>query len=522
MSKLPQGWVQKRLGDVLSLHYGKSLPEKLRLPGPYPVYGSNGIIGYHDEALVNAPCIIIGRKGSIGEIRLSEVDCWPIDTTYFVNDFRIFDVSFAKYLLKWLPLSSMNRATAVPGLNREDVLSMEIAIPPFEEQKRIARKIDNLVSKLEHTRSLLKHVSKLTDKYKKAVLEEAFSGRWTDSWRETNANNMQKSNNKRLPKSWKIHLLGNISEIQTGLALGKRRKSSEVTHVRPYIRVANVQRGYLDLSEIKYIPVTEAEFNRLRLIKGDILMNEGGDRDKLGRGWVWNDEIDNCIHQNHVFRMRLKDKNFPSRWVSYYTNEFGQKYFFDKGQQTTNLASISKSKVSALPIPIPPASEAAEIVNRIDAAFMRIARLQTHADKVHTLTDRVYEQILSKALNGELILQNSEDESAWNLIARTQAGQNGPNPNDKQKIRKNNREISTMIKKLVDVLSETTEWLSAQDAFHLCGIDKNATTEEIEPIYMELRLLDEAGCLLVDHVRDEKGRKLYDRIKLNKEAYHAT
>lgn len=113
------------------------------------------------------------------------------------------------------------------------------------------------------------------------------------------------------------------------------------------MRVANVQRGYLNLSEVKYVQATTLERQKLRLIKGDILMNEGGDRDKLGRGWVWDDEIENCIHQNHVFRVRLKDKRFPSKWISYFTNEFGQKYFFDKGQQTTNLASISKTKVAA-------------------------------------------------------------------------------------------------------------------------------------------------------------------------------
>ncbi|MDN5882352.1 MAG: type I restriction endonuclease subunit S, partial [Nitrosospira sp.] len=131
------------------------------------------------------------------------------------------------------------------------------------------------------------------------------------------------------------------------------------------LRVANVQRGFLDLTEVKEIVATESRIRELLLQPGDILFNEGGDRDKLGRGWVWNGELPECIHQNHIFRARLCDDAVNPKFVSWYANTFGRQFFFEKGKHTTNLASISLSKLRMLPVPIPPASEQGRITSEV-------------------------------------------------------------------------------------------------------------------------------------------------------------
>jgi type I restriction enzyme S subunit len=115
--------------------------------------------------------------------------------------------------------------------------------------------------------------------------------------------------------------------------------------------VANVQRGHVDLSVIKDIEATDNEIADLRLQNGDILLNEGGDVDKLGRGWVWEGQTDTCIHQNHVFRARPVAESVNPYFVSHYANTLGQDYFFTAGAQTVNLASVSLRKVRALPAP---------------------------------------------------------------------------------------------------------------------------------------------------------------------------
>jgi type I restriction enzyme S subunit len=132
-------------------------------------------------------------------------------------------------------------------------------------------------------------------------------------------------------------------------------------------------------------------------------MNEGGDRDKLGRGCVWNGEVPDCIHQNHVFRLRPKTPAVPSKYISYYANEFGQTYFLREGKQTTNLASVSMSKVSALPIPIASPQEMELIVSKIESAFVHINRIAAEAARAFQLIDRFEQAILSKAFLGKLL-----------------------------------------------------------------------------------------------------------------------
>jgi type I restriction enzyme S subunit len=137
---LPHGWIRAKLGDVLEFKYGKSLPAKRRKGSDYPVFGSNGIVGQHSEALVSGPVLIIGRKGSIGEVHQSDGPCSPIDTTYFVDDFYSQPIRFWYHRLKALPLAELNRATALPGLNRQDAYDLGITLPPLAEQDGLWRR----------------------------------------------------------------------------------------------------------------------------------------------------------------------------------------------------------------------------------------------------------------------------------------------------------------------------------------------------------------------------------------------
>ena len=111
-----------------------------------------------------------------------------------------------------------------------------------------------------------------------------------------------------IPASWAWTTLGEIAEVVGGVTKDTKKQSDPALPEMPYLRVANVQRGYLDLREITKIRVPESTLAKLRLLPGDVLLNEGGDRDKLGRGWVWDGQIPNCIHQNHVFRARLPEE----------------------------------------------------------------------------------------------------------------------------------------------------------------------------------------------------------------------
>ncbi|MBJ7416634.1 MAG: restriction endonuclease subunit S [Niveispirillum sp.] len=205
-----------------------------------------------------------------------------------------------------------------------------------------------------------------------------------------------------IPNSWCWVTLGQIADIKGGLAKGKKRRPDQPTRLVPYLRVANVQRGYLDLSEIKYIDATDDEFGELLLFRGDILFNEGGDRDKLGRGWIWNDEIAGCIHQNHVFRARPASPELISKLISMYGNIYGQAYFIGEGKQTTNLASVSLSKLASLPVPLIPANEQNRIVTKIDSLFARSSRARDELAHIPKLVERYRQAVLEAAFRGDL------------------------------------------------------------------------------------------------------------------------
>lgn len=131
------------LGDICEFRYGKSLRAGDRDGAGFPVYGSNGVVGYHSNALTSGPTVIIGRKGSFGEVHLSDGPCWPIDTTYFIDaEATESDLSWLAYSMRQLGLTSLNRAAAVPGLNREDAYRKRLLLPPRDEQRRIARVLD--------------------------------------------------------------------------------------------------------------------------------------------------------------------------------------------------------------------------------------------------------------------------------------------------------------------------------------------------------------------------------------------
>lgn len=170
-----------------------------------------------------------------------------------------------------------------------------------------------------------------------------------------------------IPKEWSVKLLGSLAEIVSGVTLGSKVEISNEIEV-PYLRVANVQDGYLDLTEVKTVLVSISQFEKLQLRYGDVLMNEGGDFDKLGRGSVWQEEIKPCIHQNHVFRVRPGDDKLRSYYLAFWSqSEMGKKYFVLNSKQSTNLASINSTQLNRFPVALPSPIEQERIEARIVA-----------------------------------------------------------------------------------------------------------------------------------------------------------
>ena len=286
-----------------------------------------------------------------------------------------------------------------PAARDEEFLDLDVLVAPTQEQERIAEKIEELLSDLDAGIAALERARANLKRYRAAVLKAAVGGRLTEKWRAAQSDvepgeklldriladrrrRWEEAQLKRfaekkqtppkgwkdkypeparpdltalpkLPEGWCWACLDQISEIVGGVTKGQRRTNKEVTRAVPYLRVANVQRGYLDLDEIKKIEATEREIEELRLVKGDVLFNEGGDRDKLGRGWIWEEQIRECIHQNHVFRARLLSPQLAPKFVSIHGNTFGRMWFQRTGKQSVNLASINMGILKRFPVTLP-------------------------------------------------------------------------------------------------------------------------------------------------------------------------
>jgi type I restriction enzyme S subunit len=267
-----------------------------------------------------------------------------------------------------------------------------IPVAPLPEQERIVAKIEELFTQLEAGVAALKRVQAGLKRYKASVLKAACEGRLFDTTGRGGS-----------PEGWRWVKLDEIAETIGGVTKG-RDLTGKPTITLPYLRVANVQRGNLELEVMKEIEVLASEIEKYRLRDGDVVLTEGGDWDKLGRSAIWRNQISNCIHQNHIFRARVKTSDVIPEWLMYYTNsEQGQDYFKEAAKQTTNLASINLTQLRACPIPLPPLAEQHRIVAEVERRLSVAAQVESVVGGALARASRLRQTVLKAAFDGKLI-----------------------------------------------------------------------------------------------------------------------
>ncbi len=198
----------------------------------------------------------------------------------------------------------------------------------------------------------------------------------------------------KLPEGWKRIPLHEIAEVRTGLAKGKTGQSDPVE--LPYLRVANVQDGHLDLTEVKTIAVERGQIDRYSLRYGDILMTEGGDFDKLGRGDVWQSPIEPCLHQNHVFAVRPQFERIDPFFLAALTaSHYGRTYFLGCSKRSTNLASINSSQLKSFPVVVPPLEEQQRITGILRTWDEAISKTEKLLANSRTQKQALMQQLLT-------------------------------------------------------------------------------------------------------------------------------
>ena len=197
--------------------------------------------------------------------------------------------------------------------------------------------------------------------------------------------------------TWPRIELGEVGDVVAGVTLG-RKKNGKATRPIPYLRVANVKDGHLDLSDVSTIEATEAEIERLLLQPGDILLTEGGDPDKLGRGTFWNGELEECIHQNHIFRVRFPSESYlPEFIAAQIGSTYGKDYFFAHAKKTTGIATINQKVLKSFPVLSPTIEVQKCVMATLNSQLVEIKMIIQSATKQLNDINLLPQKILAQA-----------------------------------------------------------------------------------------------------------------------------
>jgi type I restriction enzyme, S subunit len=315
-------WVTKELGDVLVLKYGWSLPAHTRVAGPVPVYGSNGIVGHHDSAFVESAGLIVGRKGSAGNVHYSQVPFCPIDTTFFIGPKdTTLDLDFLYYLLLHVDLKRILGDVGVPGLNREVAYREVVTFPQdSNEQKAIAL----VLTAARRAMADKERVHLLTSELRQSLLRQLFT-------KGIHGGRQKQTDVGLVPDRWRTSTLKEAGEVVYGI------QAAVANNLQPVgtkiLTNKNITlNGTIDLESINYFKLKTARHHATVLKKGDILFNwRSGSKEHVGKTAYFDLEGD-YTHSSFILRIRPHD-DVTGRFLFYYLNYLRETGFFVKSQE---------------------------------------------------------------------------------------------------------------------------------------------------------------------------------------------
>jgi len=371
-------WPEVTLGDVCEFKYGRALKSEDRQPGNFGVFGSNGKVGTHTAAITNGPTIIVGRKGSYGEVTLSPDACWPIDTTYYVDaTCTKADLRWLSYRLAGLGLTELNRAAAVPGLNREDAYRLRLRLPPINEQRLIAdvlRRADALNAKRHDS---LTHLDDLVG----SMFLDMFGVPDSD-WTECTVASLAADDK---------------GSIRTGPFGSQLLHSEFVDQGITVLGIDNAVSNEFAWGRPRFI--TEQKFrelSRYRVHPGDVLITIMG---TVGRCAVVPNDIPLCINTKHLCCITLdKNRCLPDFLHGYFLRHPTAKNYLRRTAKGAIMAGLNMDIIRKLPIVLPPLDLQSAFVGRLAAVRAARHAHQRAADESKVL----FESLRARAFQGEL------------------------------------------------------------------------------------------------------------------------
>lgn len=315
----------------------------------------------------------------------------------------------SKYLWWWLHtqvdvLQAQSTGSTFSAVSASDIANLLVPVGDSQLQRAIARFLDRETAQIDDLIGKQERLIELLSEKRQAIITHAVTtGLNPDAPTKPSGIPWQGP----IPQHWTVQPLKNLIHMQTGVTLGKDY-SDEATETYAYLRVANVQIGYVDLSDVKEIDLPTAVAASSTLQPGDVLMTEGGDRDKLARGCIWNAPISPCVHQNHIFAVRTGAHLLNEFLVLALDAAPARTYFYITGKQSTNLASTNSTTVKNFRFGVPPISEQLRIVDRLKTKTLQIDDLTEKAKAVISTLRERRSALISAAVTGNIRVDANE------------------------------------------------------------------------------------------------------------------
>ena len=387
-TQIPDGWRLARLGDVLKLEYGVSLPERERLDGHVPVVGSAGLVGFHSQATTGGPGIVIGRKGSIGTVTWISDDFVPIDTTYFAVPINgQADLLWLYHLLAQEDLSKLNRSTGVPGLNRDDVYALKRAIPLLPEQRAIAAVLDSIDKAIERTEEVIAATERLRDALLHELLTRGVPG-WHTAWRDAPGLGT-------IPADWEAVRLGDVAEVAFS-SVDKKTVDGEIPVELCNYTDVFYNRRIRPGMEFMTATASPVERRRWALRKGDVLFTKDSETpDEIGISAYVTANMPKVLCGYHLGLARPRAELTDGTYLAELLRSPRTAGQFARIANGVTRFGLTLGATNSLTIPLPPLPEQQSIAAMLDGVDDAIKRAHEERSGLQSLKASAADELLT-------------------------------------------------------------------------------------------------------------------------------